>query len=117
MGLILWIDGNTFATTLLEKIFKNQALSFYSLQNVDDFLYLVEDLKPVVIVLDYPTLLKNKSRFFEQLNSSELLKTLPFILIDGIEGESELQNVIGQIKRPFDPFEIPNQIKKIISHQ
>jgi DNA-binding NtrC family response regulator len=117
MGLIFWIDGNTFATTLLEKVFKNQGLSFYTIQTVDDFLYLVEDLKPVVIVLDYPTFLKNKGRFFEQLNSSEMLKNVPFILVDGIGGESELPNVIGEIKRPFDPFEIPNEIKKIISQQ
>jgi len=117
MGLILWIDANTFATSLLDKVFKTQGGAFYSLGSVDDFSYIVEDLKPVAIVLDYSTFKKNADRFYQQLESSELMKVTPFILLDDPEKELKLNNIIGYLKRPFDPFEIPAEIQKIISTQ
>ena len=44
MGLVLWIDQNTFASSLVEKVFKQKGLAFYTIPHARDFLYLVEDL-------------------------------------------------------------------------
>jgi len=115
MGHILWIDTNTFATGLLEKVFKDQGFSFYCLENVDDFSYLVEDLKPSVLVLDYKTYKSGVNRFNEQYQGSELLKNTPFIIIDGLQENLGIDNIIGHLKRPFDPFEVPQQIKKMLT--
>jgi DNA-binding NtrC family response regulator len=115
VGLVLWIDQNTFATALLEKVFKKKNLPFYTLESAKDFLYLVEDLGPSVIVLDTKTAAEAMEAFKTQYESSPKLQALPFILLDESNELSLIKNVSGHIKRPFDPFEIPEIIKKILN--
>lgn len=114
LGMVLWIDENTFATTLLEKVFKQEGLPFYTLDNVDDFSFLVNDLKPEIIVLDTQTARKNSIGLEKQFNENPILKATPFIFIGSGDDFSYLQK-IGEIKRPFDPFDMPEIIAKIKS--
>lgn len=111
MGLVLWIDQNTFATGLLEKVFKKKNLPFYTLESVDDFLYLIEDIKPKLIVLDRQTFRANPEAFKRQYQS-EVLKSLPFVLIDPDESLGFIATVVGQIRKPFDPFKIPEILSR-----
>lgn len=113
MGLVLWIDQNTFSAGLVEKAFKRSKASFYSLSSVSDFAYLVEDLKPKVIVLDTETFLANQAAFLEQYRASATMQQLPFILL-GSSDLSALKNVLGRILKPFDPFLIPAQIESML---
>lgn len=115
MGLILWIDHNTFATSLIEKVFKKKLLPFYTLNNVDDFAYLVNDLNPVLIVLDGETLEKNPEAFKSQYQASPKMQSLPFLLLEPKGDMSFIQNQIGELKRPFDPFELPQIISKLMT--
>ncbi len=112
MGLILWIDENRFATSLLEKVFKQKDLSFYTLDNVNDFSFLVDDLKPEIIVLDTATALKNKEAFKKQFEANSRLKETPFITI-GSDSDFTFLKKMGEIKRPFDPYLIPETILKL----
>lgn len=111
MGLVLWIDQNTFATSLLEKVFKKKALAFYTVPNAKDFVYLVEDLKPEVIVLDTKTALEDLEAFKAQY---EQIKDLPFIMLDHQNELPFISKVVGQIHRPFDPFQIPETLNQIL---
>lgn len=111
MGLVLWIDSNTFATGLLEKVFKKKALPFYTIPNAQDFVYLVEDLKPEVIVLDTKTAMEDLEAFKVQYES---IKHLPFILIDHNNELPFIENVRGVVKRPFDPFQVPQILNQIL---
>lgn len=111
MGLVLWIDKNTFATSILEKVFKGKNLPFYTLSDVADFTYLVNDLKPVLIVLDSSTVLSSLDAFKTQYDS---IKSLPVVIIDGENELDFIRNVVGRIQRPFDPFEIPEILKKYL---
>jgi DNA-binding NtrC family response regulator len=113
MGLVLWIDQNVFATGLLEKVFKKRDLPFYTIQSAEDFLYLVDDLRPEVIVLDFKTASENLKEFQAQYESSENLKKLPFVLIDG--DLNFIQKIAGRINRPFDPFLIPSKIQELLT--
>lgn len=113
MGLVLWIDENTFATSLIQKVFKKRGLSFYTLSEVHDFSYLIEDLSPSLIVLDAKTASNNLSTFKAQFDSSLKLQKLPFVLIDDTNELGFIKNIAGQIKRPFDPFNIPELLLKI----
>lgn len=117
MGLILWIDQNTFATSLLEKVFKKKNLQFYTIPSAKDFSYLVEDLRPELLVLDGQTILENLEAFKLQLSQSENLSKLPKILVEPTNDLQFLENVIGNIHRPFDPFAIPQEIQKMLSAQ
>lgn len=115
MGLVLWIDKNTFATELLERVFKKKNLPIYTVASAEDFSYLVDDLRPELIVLDVQTALDSKEAFLKQLEASQLLKSLPFILIDPAALDHDfIPNKIGEFQRPFDPFEIPAEISEII---
>lgn len=111
MGLILWIDENTFATQLLEKVFKQQEQAFYTLDNVRDFSFLVDDLRPEVIVLDLVTAQKDLDLFKNQFDANERLRETSFIVI-GDNNEFRYLRTIGEIKRPFDPYTIPEIISK-----
>ena len=115
MGLVLWIDQNTFATDLIERIFKKKSLSLYTIQSVEDFSYLVDDLSPSLVVLDTETFFKNPQAFLWQYEKSLKMQALPIILL-GPEGDfSFLKNKIGVIKKPIEPFELPELLMKMIS--
>lgn len=115
MGLILWIDQNTFASSLLEKVFKRRNQPFYTLSEAKDFLYLVEDLKPAMIVLDHSTAMRDLVPLKEQFEKSEALRQLPVIFIEDSTGLDFIPNNVGMIKRPFDPFKIPEMISSKLS--
>lgn len=115
MGLVLWIDQNTFATSLIEKVFKKKALPFYTIDSVKDFAYLVDDLEPALIVLDGETFSQNPEAFKEQYSASPKMQGLPFLILDGKGDLSFLNNKIGELKRPLEPFEMPETLAKFLA--
>ncbi|MBA2404335.1 MAG: hypothetical protein H0V66_06155 [Bdellovibrionales bacterium] len=115
MGLILWIDHNTFATSLIEKVFKKKALPFYSLNKLDDFAYLIEDLNPALIILDGETFKANADIFLKQYNGSEKMQALPFILLEAEGDFGFIKNIIGELKKPLEPFDLPELLSKMVS--
>lgn len=114
MGLVLWIDQNTFATGLLEKVFKKKNLPFYTIDNAENFVYLIDDLKPELLVLDSKTAIEFKEALERQYSNSDALKNLPVIQIDDFGDLPFLEKKIGTIKRPFDPFKIPSVLEEIL---
>lgn len=116
MGLILWIDQNTFATSLIERVFKKKQLPFYTIESVEDFSYLVDDLNPVAIVLDGATFNTNPDKFLKQYQDSPRMQSLPFILLD-FDGDSTfIQKKIGELKKPLAAFELPEVLSKILKY-
>lgn len=111
MGLILWIDQNTFASNLLEKVFKKKDLPFYTVNSGKDFSYLVLDLKPVMIVLDVETAENSLLELKKQVEETPELKALPFVTI-GESQELGFLNVVGTIPRSFDPYKIPEVLNQ-----
>ncbi len=107
MGLILWIDENRFATELLEKVFKSKNLPFYTLAEIKDLIYLINDLKPDLLVLDALTIKNCGEVYFKQYESLEALNSLPVVVIGSREDLPFIKNKIGFISRQFDPFKIP----------
>ena len=113
MGLILWIDENAFATSLIEKACKKKGQAFYSVSNVIDFAYLVTDLRPSVIVVDALTALGNLERFKAQYEETQHFNSLPVIVLgSGLE----FLKPRGELKRPIDPFKVTEEIQKILSN-
>lgn len=117
VGLVLWIDENKFVTDLLEKVFKKKNISFYSLNNAKDFLYIVSDLRPSIVVIDSETAFKHQAELKLQLEQSDILQSLPWVVVGESSKVSFLPNKSGEIKRPFDPFHIPELIEKIVKSQ
>jgi chemotaxis response regulator CheB len=115
MGLVLWIDHNTFATSLIERAFKKKSLPFYTLTSVDDFAYLVEDLNPALIVLDGETYDMNAAAFLKQYEGSEKMQKLPFVLLEPKSDFGFIKKKLGELKKPLEPFKLPDQLTAMIS--
>ena len=114
MGLILWIDANTFATSLIEKAFKKKDIPFYTLPSARDFVYLIEDLNPAVLVLDAQTLLNDLAQVKDQYEKSDGFKGKPVIILESRPGLEFIANKVGDLLLPLDPFQVHQQIEKII---
>lgn len=115
MGLVLWIDQNTFATSLIERAFKKKSQPFYTLASVDDFAYIVEDLSPSLIVLDGETYDKNPASFLKQYEGSVKMQDLPFIILEPKSDFGFIKKKIGELKKPLDPFRLADQLTAILS--
>lgn len=113
MGLILWIDQNNFAAGLVEKVFKKRGLPFYRLSSVRDFAYLVEDLKPVLIVLDRATAMENLPELMAQYQNSPLIRKTNFVALDSWDELEFIEHRIGVLPRGFNPFDLPDELTKI----
>lgn len=115
MGLVLWIDENTFATSLIEKAFKKQELQFYALAGCKDFGFLIADLDPRVVVIDARTALNELEAFQKQYQETNFFQNKPVILVDPVPGLEFIKNVAGTISRPIDPFTIHEKIAALLT--
>ena len=113
MGLVLWIDQNTFASSLLEKVFKKKGLDFYTIPHARDFVYLVEDLKPALLVLDGQTARSNLEALRSQYGASESLRKTPAVVIGNWSELEFIEEKRGELGRTFDPFEIPALLERL----
>ncbi|MES2527679.1 MAG: hypothetical protein V4598_11355 [Bdellovibrionota bacterium] len=113
MGLILWIDQNTFASSLLEKVFKKKGLEFYTIPHARDFVYLVDDLKPALLVIDSATIKADLETFRNQYEASENLRKTPVVVMGSWSGLEFITEKKGELGRTFDPFEIPALLERL----
>ncbi len=114
MGLVLWIDKNEFATSALEKIFQKQGSEIYTINSAQDIQYLIEDLRPEVIVIDVATYLAHEDRVNMFMAASEIMQNTPWILsgtrdiiIPGIQ-------VKGRINKPLNVMTVAQDIRSIL---
>ncbi|HXH32472.1 MAG TPA: hypothetical protein VNJ01_16855 [Bacteriovoracaceae bacterium] len=114
MGLVLWIDQNTFVSDLVERVFKQENLPFYSLGEFEDFTYLIDDLKPTVIVLDLVTAVAHAEVLGKQYHACEALRSTPVITIGSGDPPEFVKVISGKIDKPFNPFELPKRIAEIL---
>ncbi len=60
------------------------------------------------MVLDSKTALQHLEELKNQYINSQSLRNLPVVMIDDQEDFDFILNKQGSIKRPFDPFRIPD---------
>jgi len=114
MSPVLWIDKNKFLTDIVEKVFKSKALPIHTLNRAEDFLYLVEDLKIEIIVLDAQTVLDNGAEFRTIYENSPLLKEKKIILLGEQVGLEYLGEVVC-VSKPIEPFDFAEAVIKRFS--
>ncbi len=98
----------------LEKIFNKLSLSLYTINSPQDIQYLIEDLKPEVIVMDVATYLANEDRVNMFMAASELMQTIPWISVGTREISFPGAKMIGHIKKPLNIMTVPEEIRKIL---
>src|SRR5690554_2374595 len=113
MGLIFWIDENTFATSLTQKALLSQGLDFYTIPSAKDFAYLIEDLKPQTIVIESKTVLKDLSVFKEQYESTSHFFGAKIVVIGPRSEFDFLENIVATLELPINPFQLKEFFSKI----
>ena len=111
MGLIFWIDENTFATSLVEKALKSEGLEFYTVASARDFAYLIQDLKPQIVVIDPATVLKDIELFHKQYQDTEGFFGAHVVFLGESAELSFVTNPNSVLSRPFDPFKLKDFFK------
>jgi hypothetical protein len=114
MGLVLWIDRNELAMGLIEKVFKGKGLQFYGLKNALDFAYLIEDLRPSLIVLESATVLSNLVEFRNQYEQTQEFLGAPIIIVGQKNELAFLNNVVAELQLPIDPFKLPDTLNQYL---
>lgn len=80
---ILYINKTKFVCDAVEKVCKRAQINCYTLEDSNDFAYLIDDLQVDAVVIDSDTLVMNPEIFWEQL--SKATKSVKTVLM----GESE----------------------------
>lgn len=113
MGLVFWIDENTFATSLIGKALKSQGVDFYTINSADDFAYLISDLKPQIIVIDATTALKTLDVFTRQYLETDKFFGAKVVILGNKSEFTFIDNIKSELARPIDPFSLKDYFSKI----
>lgn len=111
--MVLWIDQNKLATSLFEKVFKSGQRDFYSLSEAKDFAYLVDDLRPHLIVLDASTAMKDLEAVKNQYAATDGFFGIPVSILDEVPGLEFIRNRKPSLTSPIDPFTLPQVLDSL----
>ena len=84
-----------------------------------DFLAVSDNLIPDIILLDVMMPEVDGPQLFERIKQIEHLKTIPTLFMTAKVQPNEVKELIelgakGVISKPFDPLELPEQIKEFL---
>lgn len=114
VGHVFWIDQNAFATALVEKVFQKKNIPFYSFKDLENLSYLIDDLKPSVIVLDSETALSQLEKLKCIYTSSGDFRGVPVVFLNSRPELSFISNRLGDIQKPFEPFRMPETLQNLL---
>ncbi len=112
--LVLWIDNNEVRRKLFEKILKNNKISFHTQDSAKDFVYLVKDLSPNLIVIDSQTALSHLEELKRQYLESQHFNSIPVAIIDDIPELDFIKPSHFEMKSPIEAFEIPRILEELL---
>ncbi len=82
---------------------KDKHIPFYTHAEAKDFAFLIDDLKPVLIVLDQKTAQENLPLFKQEFEKSVLMKTIPCVVIGTWDDLDFIPKKHAQIELPLKP--------------
>ena len=71
LNQIIYINENRFVCQLVEKLCKQNEIACYTLDQVEDFTYLVNDLRPQLVLVALDTFNSHEQLIKEYLEKSE----------------------------------------------
>jgi hypothetical protein len=81
---IIFIHDSKFVCDFVESLCKSNDLGCFSINDTSDFTYLVDDLKPALVIIDKSAYLEDEDRFLSGISAaSHQTKTM----IVGMESE------------------------------
>lgn len=68
---VILIEKTKFVYKLISSVLADKAVNCYCMEQIEDFSYLVDDLKPEMLLVDYNTASQNWDLFWRSLNASQ----------------------------------------------
>ena len=99
---VFYINSIKFVCDTVENICKNKELECYTLLSAQDFAYLIDDLRPELVMINTNSL---NSNFWDEIDKASL-KPKTMLIGEDIDGVSE------ELKERFD-FTYPEKIDVI----
>lgn len=99
-----------FVSASIKKFAENLGVSVFVLDNLNDFRYLIEDLKPQAIIVHEEIWESNKESFNREIKG---ITDLSVILIQ----KSDKDNGVKFIQEPFEPLELTKKIKYLLESE
>jgi DNA-binding NtrC family response regulator len=78
---VFYINKIRFVCDTVENICENSHIECYTLEESNDFSFLINDLKPQLVIIDVKTLIDNDTDFWSEIDKSDIK---PKIMLSGI---------------------------------
>lgn len=114
LPLVFWLDRSPLTVPLLQTIFEKENINVYFQNEADDIVYLIKDLEPQIIVIDWDSLADKKDIFKQQYLEEFFLQQSQYVLLTSSHDYSEfdyIKKIKEVIKKPFDPFSLPQKFR------
>ena len=105
---LFYINKNKFVCQLVEKLCKQEGIDCYTLDQNEHFAYLLNDLRPDVVVISQDGLDMLGEVYFEAMSSAD--NTPPTVLMS----EAENDKIPNRIPEELDPKTFLQDVKKAL---
>ena len=115
MTKVFYIEKQKFLREMVEQILVDKGEKAYTLETASDCTYLIEDLKPEVLMLDVATIMPEADEFFATYK--EKFSQIP-IVFTGFPEDRDLLGPYeglcrGFLEKPIKPMEFWDQMEKM----
>ena len=124
MSTILFLaEDDPLMSRMYERAFKSSGYDIEIAYDGEEALLKLEKMPtpPTVILLDVMMPKKNGFDVLRQIKQNDKLKSIPVIMLTNLAGQEDAEKALGLgavlylVKSQYDPKEIMNKIKEIIS--
>ena len=106
---VLIVEDHEDTVTLLRNVFETDGFRVTTASNGREALDLLLDRRgdePTVVLLDLNMPTMSGSEFFELTQLSKRLGSIPVIVITATNDRLDHPNIVGHIRKPFDPYDV-----------
>ena len=113
MKSAFYIEQEKFLRDMFELLFKDEGLKLYSTKYTEECLYLIEDISPDIIIVDFKSVGEKFDDFLEAINSNQKTNKIPFVLTGFGPDLKDLKETdfIGVLEKPISPTGLLERLK------
>ena len=111
---ILIIDDDPVIVKYLKTLFEDNGYTTCAAGSSSEGLDVVRTEKPDLITLDLQMPGEWGPRFYRKLRQDKVLRSIPVMVISGIDGDHAIKDAVAFIAKPFDPDKVLGIVKKTI---
>lgn len=104
------IEKNETMRKAWEFFLKEQKVDCYTCDEVGDFKFIAEDLKPTIFICDSETVVQEFEHFSNTVTTSEILKIVPIVTVGEASNQFEHLNLKKHFYKPVNLRSIFPQI-------